>query len=96
MKEDEPAADDVDDVVEVVSVRDAVESGLRGEDEEEELGGCARSAGKSASTVETEKGYNIHCLDAWDHTSCAERLHEQDVRHYREDIVMRRKGREPL
>jgi len=38
---DEPGADDVDEVMQEVGIGDAVDGGVDGEDEEEDVGGVA-------------------------------------------------------
>lgn len=79
MQDDEPRAEEVYYVVEVVSVGDAVDRCAAGEDDEEDL--CYDS--ETVRTCQPWKdadpgkgGANLRCLYPCNHAPGAERLHE--------------------
>ena len=80
MQRHQPGRDEVHDVMEHIRVRDAVDGGEQREGEEQERGGVAGRVGCGAR----------------DHFAARQGLAQEDEGHDAEDVVVRRKGRQPV
>ena len=91
---DEPEADHVDEVVEEVGVGDAVDGGVDGEEEEEqvayvpEAGGLGRQHRHTVSLQGQMRWCDIPGGDSRDHFTARQGLDEQDERHYGKNIMV--------